>query len=117
MSKFFELEVSDDITVINLNFGEIRLSEQNDFKTELSDLAGAEPGKFVMDFRNVSFVSSLLMAITIYFLKIVKGGGGGLKISGLSEESATVFKISKIDQLFDIYPDVQSALDGFSTAV
>ena len=81
------------------------------------DLLALTPqGKAVhtlLDFSRVRFMGSTLLGTLIRLSKRTAENGGSLKICGLSSAIEKMFSLIKLDQIFDIYEDQQSALNSY----
>jgi anti-sigma B factor antagonist len=66
--------------------------------------------KVVLNFEKVVFVSSAALGKLLTLHKKVQGVGGKLVLCTMPKEIAEVFEVTKLDKLFKIYPDEQTAL-------
>ncbi len=66
--------------------------------------------RIVLDFRNVQYLSSMMLARLAKLQQLVGQSKGDLKICGLGPILKDTFRIGHFEQLFDIHDDVQSAL-------
>lgn len=64
----------------------------------------------VIDFSAVTFISSIGLRALMIAIKQVKAQGGRLALCALSPLVDEVFRISRFDLLFDIYPTRAAAL-------
>ncbi len=71
-------------------------------------------GKVLVDMSDVQFVASLALRMLLTQLKEAKQIGGDLRLSGLQPQIAEVFRKSRFDTLFTIYPDHDTAIQSFS---
>ena len=71
--------------------------------------------KIVLGFSPVRFLSSTMLGVLIALRKKSEAIKGRLAIAGLRPELRRVFKISRIEKLFDFYDDQQAATDSFSS--
>ena len=67
-------------------------------------------GKVLVDMSGVEFVASLALRLLLTHLKESKQQGGDLRLSGLQPQIAEVFRKSRFDSLFTIYPDRETAV-------
>lgn len=111
------LEVVDsgDIAVVHFVDKKI-LDEQNiqmigDDLFRLVDELGRR--KILLNFGNVEFLSSAALGKLITMNRKVQAVRGKLILSDISDEIMEVFKITKLDKLFTIMKDEQSALQAF----
>jgi len=117
MSKPRRLEVEDsgDISVVNFVDKKI-LDEQNiqmigDDLFRLVDELGRR--KIILNFGNVEFLSSAALGKLITMNRKVQAVRGKLILCNITKEIREVFEITKLDKLFTITGDEQSALQAF----
>ena len=77
----------------------------------LVDEAGES--RLLLNFRNVSLLSSSALASLMNLDKKVKERHGTLKLCGLKPVQRELFHVTGLDRVFELYPDEQSALDTF----
>ena len=68
----------------------------------------------VMDFSPVQFMSSSMLGKLVNINKKCKEFKVKLKLSGISSEILQVFKITKLNKVFDIHSDTDAALKSFN---
>ena len=84
-------------------------------RKELMETASAaEDGqKIILTFVGVSFMSSAMLGCLVQFLKKCKQQGAELKVCSISPEIFEIFKITKLNKMFDVQKDEQKAMDSF----
>ena len=73
----------------------------------------ADEEKFVIDFSQVNYLSSSALGMLIGLQRRVMQKKGQLKLSGIRPEIMEVFRITKLDTVFDIYKDASAAIEAF----
>jgi anti-anti-sigma factor len=68
--------------------------------------------RVVLDLSPLRFLSSMFLAMLVVLHKRVVSAGGTLRICGVQPDAAKVFKITKLDTIFDLCPDEQTALQS-----
>lgn len=68
--------------------------------------------RFVFDFANVTYLSSSALGILIGLQRRAVQGKKQLKFAGIREGIMEVFRITKLDTVFDIYKDAKSASEA-----
>ena len=108
------LEVEDigDVTVVNFTDKKI-LDEQNiqligEQLFRLVDELGRR--KILLNFRNVEYLSSAALGKFITMNKKVNTAGGRLILCGIDPQIYEVFEITKLNKLFNIQKDEQTAM-------
>ena len=71
-------------------------------------------GRVVFDFSNVQFMSSSMLGKLVKLHKKCKSFKVKLKLCGLTDEIREVFKITRLDKLFDFEPDAEAARKAFN---
>lgn len=84
---------------------------EQDFSKAVAD----HKGKALADMSEVNFVASLALRMLLMSLKAAQPLGGDLRLSGLQPQIAEIFRKSRFDTLFKIYPDRDSALAAYQT--
>lgn len=69
--------------------------------------------RVVLDFSKVQFMSSSALGKLLKTQKKVTGYKAKMKLAGVSAEIQEVFKITRLDKVFDIEKDVESARKAF----
>jgi anti-sigma B factor antagonist len=64
----------------------------------------------VIDFASVQFLSSAVLGLLIRISKKVSEHKGKLKLCGISIRIYEIFKITRLDEIFDIYDDAKKAM-------
>jgi anti-sigma B factor antagonist len=69
--------------------------------------------KLLLNFRGVSFMSSAMITKLVMLNKNCKAQGVGLKFCDVSPNVMEVFKITKLNKLFDIQGSEEKAIASF----
>ncbi len=69
--------------------------------------------KLLLNFENVEYLSSAALGKLITLNKRVKEENGELKLCNIINEIYEVFRITKLNRLFEIYDDMEQALRRF----
>ncbi len=69
--------------------------------------------KFLLNFRGVSFMSSAMITKLVMLNKSCKAQGVALKFCEVSPNVLEVFKITKLNKLFDIQEGEEKAIASF----
>lgn len=109
---------SSDITPPQSRFnvvplkGEIDLHVSPTVTATLNDMIEKKPERLVVDLTEVSYIDSAGLAALIQSMQKVEGYGGKFMLAGLQETVRSIFEISRLDQVFQIFPDADAALAG-----
>lgn len=64
----------------------------------------------VLDFSNVKFLSSAVLRLLIRISKKIDESEGQFKLCGINPKIQDIFRITRLDQVFDIYADRYDAV-------
>lgn len=67
----------------------------------------------LLDFQDVRFMSSSLLGLLLPLMRSLGQRGGQMKLCSLAPSLREVFAVSKLDRLFALYDDQESALKAF----
>jgi anti-sigma B factor antagonist len=90
--------------------GEIDLHISPEVAQSLRTLIAKEPKRVVVDLSRVTYLDSSGLAVLIEGMQNVQDYGGKFAVAGLQESVKHIFEIARLDQVFQIFPDVDSAL-------
>jgi anti-sigma B factor antagonist len=68
------------------------------------------PVNLIIDFSNVRFLSSAVLGLLIRISKRAVEQNGKLKLCGIGPRIFEIFKITRLDEIFDIYEDAKKAM-------
>jgi anti-sigma B factor antagonist len=92
--------------------GEIDLHVSPTVTASLNEMIEKKPERFVVDLSDVSYIDSAGLAALIEAMQKVEAYGGKFMLAGLQETVRSIFEISRLDQVFQIFPDADAALAG-----
>ncbi len=117
MAQDVPLEISQDVdvTIISVLAPRIPIDASDIFEEKVvRTIRGLEIPKVLLDFEGVEFLSSSVLGKLIKLNGEVEDRGGQLIISSLSPKIAEVFKITKLDKIFQLCPTKEEALKIFN---
>ena len=100
---------SNESSVIPLD-GEIDLHVSPRVALSLNQALDKKPARLVVDLSRVSYIDSSGLAVLIDAMQGVEEYGGTFAIAAMQETVRSIFEIARLDQVFRIFPDVESAL-------
>jgi anti-sigma B factor antagonist len=110
------VEYARDATIVA--FTDEKILEETDIKalqeSIMSVIEQAERINLILDFGNVQFLSSAVLGLLIRISKRIYEHGGQLKLCNINPKIYEIFKITRLTKTFDIYKDVESAVEGLS---
>jgi len=90
--------------------GEIDLQVSPNVAKTLNRMIQKKPKQLVVDLGRVTYLDSSALAVLIEGMQNVEAYGGKFAIAGLHEDVRTIFEIANLNQVFQIFPDVDAAL-------
>jgi len=90
--------------------GEIDLHISPSVTASLNTMIEKKPRRLVVDLSDVTYIDSAGLAALIEAMQKVEGYGGKFLLAGLQETVRSIFEISRLDQVFQIFPNVGAAL-------
>ena len=114
-SSHLRIKRTDDVSIVE--FADRKILEElsiQEIGEELHQVVEAEPGiKLLLNFKNVDHLSSAALGMLITLNKRVKDQRGNLKLSDINRQIFEVFKITRLNRVFDIHETAQQALAQF----
>jgi anti-anti-sigma factor len=98
---FRQSHILDSVTIERMSAGLKDLIEK------------AAEGRFLFDFDRVAYLSSSALGMLIGLQRRVLQRQGKMKLAGINNEVMEVFRITKLDTVFDMYKDEVSAVEAF----
>ena len=111
------LKVSDDRGVSVIEFADRKILDElciHEIQEELSGLVDTKSsGNLLLCFKNVEHLSSAALGMLITLKKKVEEKQGKLKLSDINPQIYEVFKITRLNKIFDIHPSIDKARASF----
>ena len=92
---------SDNYLVIEINETEIGLTNMSDLRNETDSAILSGEKNIVLDLKSVNVINSSGLGVLIGILKKVKTEGGKFALSNTNEKLMNIFKITKLNLVFD----------------
>lgn len=87
-----------------------------DFKDQMRDLVAGHAGRVVLDLSAVGFIDSSGLGAVVAVRKSL-GPDRPLELAGLTPAVEKVFRLTRMDTVFVIHPDLSGAALGVTDAV
>ena len=112
--EFYYRSVDSDIMVLSADGG-LTHRTADQFERELTTLVDSGIAKLVIDCTSLTFISSVGIGVLIKMHKKLARRGGNVKLAAVSSRIIDTLRIARLDKLFEIYPNVESALAEFES--
>ncbi len=113
--RHLSTETIDGVTVVSFVDTKIvteeNIQEVGDQLYQLVDVEGKK--QLLLNFGNVQYLSSAALGKLINLKRKVGAVKGKLKLCCIHPDLLEVFRITRLDQVFEIYNEEQQALDKF----
>ena len=106
----FQKEFVGDLLIVELPENLVA-NNIKEFKKVVEPYIDTNP-MIVLDFSNVGIVDSLGIGTILSILKRVKAQKGDLKLYNVDEDLVDLFRLMRLDRVFDIYETRQEAIDA-----
>jgi anti-sigma B factor antagonist len=110
------IETIDGVTVIRLN-GTLGVRSVNGFRDQISALIAGGATRFVVDAAQLRFVDSMGLGALLYLRRFARQGKGDVRIASAGRELLGLLDLSGLRTVFEVSPDVPTALARFAEAV
>jgi len=103
---------AQDATVVTIT--DEKILEDEDVKALEESIIPLVDGSvnLIIDFSNVRFLSSAVLGLLIRVSKRINEQKGCLKLCGIGPRIFEIFKITRLDEIFDIYEDAKKAMSS-----
>ncbi len=102
-------EDKNDATIVPLE-GEIDLHVSPRTAATMQNAMQDKPARLVIDLSKVTYIDSSGLAVLIESMQSVEKYGGRFALAALQPQVTPIFEIARLDQVFKIFPDVDSAV-------
>lgn len=103
-----EVTKEESCSIVQID-GEVDLYSSPELRTKLMELTGAKEKAILVDLQNVKYMDSSGVATLVEALQQVGKYKGRLMLANLRDAVKDVFELSRLDKVFDIYPDLKAA--------
>ena len=87
--------------------------DHDKFKGEITDLVENGYKDIVMDFSGVPWINSTGLGILISGYHSIKNAEGTMKVCNVRERVLSIFYISQLENIFEVFPTTQEAIDSY----
>ncbi len=110
--KIRQAEQNAEVHIVEIE-GRIDAKTASDIENELNSLKEKQAVKIIIDFSRVNYISSGGLRVFLSALKWTKAGNGDLKLACMEQNVEKIFKLAGFTKIFNILPDIDSALNAF----
>ncbi len=107
------VEYSENATIVT--FTDEKILEEMDIQalqeSIMSVVDQTDRINLILDFGNVRFLSSAVLGLLIRISKRIYERDGQLRLCNINPKIYEIFKITRLNKIFDIYKNVESATE------
>jgi anti-sigma B factor antagonist len=104
----------DDVMILELSGKIMGGPDFEKFKDEVTGIVDDGFKKVVLDMSGVPWINSTGLGILITGYHSIKAAEGTLKICAVKERVLSIFYISQLENIFDVYQTREEALASFT---
>ncbi|NUM79221.1 STAS domain-containing protein [bacterium] len=109
----FDNEEIDDVVIMRIHDERVDSRISSHYKQEFLALRNEGICKVIVDLSEVNFVDSSGLGALLFGRRIFSEDGGDLRIVGAFEKVLSMFKIAKLDRVFEFFENRETALESF----
>ncbi len=106
-----ETDQIGDVLVITPYESRIDASSAADFKSQLIERIGDAGHHIILDLSQVHFIDSSGLGVIVSLLKLT-AGKGEISLCGIQDPVMSLFKMTRMDRIFKLYPSLAKALSA-----
>jgi len=103
---------SNGTTIFDVN-GDIDINSSPDMRETFENLVNKKIMKIIVNLKGASYIDSSGLATLVEMLKKTRSYGGKLRLSNLAPKVRSLFEITKLEKLFDIFDTEEEAAANF----
>ena len=109
----FRDQTVNNVKVFHLYGKIIGDSDTNELCNRIRKLNEEDMKNFVIDFRNVKWISSLGLGAMMGCLTSIRNKGGDLRLSNVHDAARKSFKLTGFDALLKMYDTIDGAINSY----
>jgi len=109
------LTIEEKESVVFISVNEERLDAHNsgDLKNQMLSLFEDGKNQLLIDLKDVRFVDSSGLGALVSGFKNASAHNGNLKLCNLQPQVKSMFELTRLHRVFEIFPDAEEALASF----
>lgn len=106
-----KFQMQDDVGILEIS-GRLDATNTWELKSKFPEYL-SQTNRFVLNLEGLEFIDSTGLGGIVSCLKTASESGGDVKIAMLQAKPRMVFEITRAHKIFDIYDEVNSAVDSY----
>jgi anti-sigma B factor antagonist len=108
-----KIEEKNDIVVIRVKEERLDAHNSGDLKLEMNRLFGEGRKNILVDLEDVRFIDSSGLGALVSGFKNAISNQGNLKLASLQPQVKSMFELTRLHRVFEIFPSSTEAVDNF----
>ncbi len=108
----FKTESNNGFIVVFVKEERLDANNSEELKQELNRLFEAGSKNVIVDLKEVRFIDSSGLGVLVSGFKNASTRQGTLKLSGLQTQVKSMFELTRLHRVFDIYSTIDDALES-----
>ena len=109
----FKTEASNDVMVIYVREERLDAHNSDELKAEMLRLFESGTKNILIDLKDVRFIDSSGLGSLVSGFKNAISHQGNLKLSSLQPQVKSMFELTRLHRVFEIFPTSAEALESF----
>ena len=109
----FRTECGNKAVVIFVQEERLDAHNSEQLKAEMNRLFSAGTKELIIDLKEVRFIDSSGLGVLVSGFKNASTRQGSLRLSGLQTQVKSMFELTRLHRVFEIFPTVDDALESF----
>ena len=106
-------ELTEGVTVLFIKEDRLDANNSEELKVELRRLFETGTKKLVIDLKEILFIDSSGLGVLVSGYKNASALHGSLKLSNLQSQVKSMFELTRLHRVFDIFSTVDDALESY----
>jgi anti-sigma B factor antagonist len=108
-----KIEKKNDVMVINVKEERLDAHNSGDLKSEMQKLFTEGNKNILVDLKDVRFIDSSGLGALVSGFKNAISHQGNLKLSSLQPQVKSMFELTRLHRVFEIFASSSEALDNY----
>ena len=108
------IDERSSFVILKLNGNLIEGPETHEFNEIITKYLKANKLNFIIDFADIKYINSTGLSIIFRGYLSISKAGGKLRIANLNAKLSNLLSITKLNTLFEIEKDIESAIESLS---
>ena len=109
----FKTEINGKVVVVFVKEERLDANNSEELKSELNRIFESGSKDLIVDLKEVRFIDSSGLGVLVSGFKNASTRQGTIKLSGLQTQVKSMFELTRLHRVFDIFPTVGDALESY----